>query len=260
MQVCVAAARAAGRLLANATPDRMAVRTKSGACDLVTSYDVAAERLIVDRILAAYPSSSICTEEYRSIVGDGLCWYVDPIDGTNNFARGLPFSCVSIAVTSGGEPIAACVYDPWRDELFTSDAVAEAASAGPDNRIVLTDLPHPGEPVEPWHLAALARILGGYELRRIGSTALALAYVATGRAALAANFDVQLWDVAAGAMLVRSAGGGYAERRPATAPATSIGFIAHSAGAADLAADLDALLAPWIVPGRGLLTPDRGAA
>lgn len=176
--------------------------------DRVTEIDGLAEESIRTGLLAACPDSVVIGEE-NGVSGRGdVRWYVDPIDGTYNFARGIPLFCVSIGVVTDGAARGGCVYDPVRDEMFTA--------GGGDLRIN-------GEPVRwqghgpPLLLTDLAERhfhsgTGSGEycgLRQIGSSALALAWVAAGRADLAANLNVYAWDVAAGRVLVEAVGGGY---------------------------------------------------
>lgn len=252
LRTAVTAAREAGREMTRAHRNKMTVTAKSGPLDLVTSYDVDIESRIIGIIREAFPDSSFCAEETGVDPASEIHWYIDPIDGTNNFVRGIPLSCVSIAATVDGVPLVGCVYDPWRDEMFASDtigALSRRTGSGADNRLLLTDLPHPGERVESWHLDVLGLLLTHFELRRIGSTALALAYVAAGRAALALNVGVRPWDVAAGSILVRAAGGGYADRRPWNGDADSIGYLAHAPGCEQKGDALAAALEPYLTAG-----------
>lgn len=189
-------------------------RPKSSEHDRVTEADGLAEDMIRRELLTAHPASVVIGEE-RGEHGTGrVRWYVDPIDGTYNFARGIPLFCLSLGVVLDGTVLGGCVYDPIRDEMFTaSEGVlrvngATATRRGQGPPMLLTDL----APCRSWTAGptdAVTAALDGCDIRRIGSSALALAWVAAGRADLAANANVYAWDVAGGQALVTAAGGGY---------------------------------------------------
>jgi myo-inositol-1(or 4)-monophosphatase len=220
-------ARRAGRELLGASGAMTAARAKAGthAHDVVTEADAAAEALIRAELTRACPGSAVVGEE-GGAGGEGgaadgpgrdVRWYVDPIDGTHNFSRGLPLFCVSIGLTLRGEPVGGCVYEPARDETYTAaggrllrggrPVPPEPARAVP---MVLTDLPRAGTAPDPAELALFAELVAAADVRRIGSAALALAYVATGRADMAVTPDAFAWDCAAGRVLVTASGGTFA--------------------------------------------------
>lgn len=211
------AARRAGTLLRRGFGRRHQVAFK-GEIDLVTAYDHRAEALIVEAIRAAYPTHSIVAEESRADLGAAEhCWYVDPLDGTTNFAHGYPVFAVSIAYERCGEIESAVTYDPTRRELFAAQRGRGAWLNGRPLRVSPTArlseaLLATGFPYDRANYpVALARwerfIRAARAVRRPGSAALDLAYVAAGR------FDgfwedfLGPWDVAAGLLLVREAGG-----------------------------------------------------
>ncbi|WP_067816140.1 inositol monophosphatase family protein [Actinomadura kijaniata] len=210
------AARRAGRaLLAGAGTD---ARGKPGghAHDVVTEADTAVEEMLRAELTAACPGSAVVGEE-GGADGDGeVLWYVDPIDGTHNFSRGLPLYCVSIGLTVRGEPVGGCVYEPARDELHTAAGNVllrdgRAVEPPPPRPVpmVLADLPRAGTAPDPAEFALFAELLAAADVRRIGSSALALAYVATGRADMAVVPDALAWDHAAGRVLVTASGGAF---------------------------------------------------
>jgi myo-inositol-1(or 4)-monophosphatase len=189
-------------------------RPKSSDHDRVTDADGTAEDMIRGDLLRAHPRSVVVGEE-RGAVGSGrLSWYVDPIDGTYNFARGIPLFCLSVGMAVDGVVVGGCVYDPVRDEMFSASEGVLRVNGMPAPRrrqgpaMLLTDLPV-CQPHAMCELAPLAEALADCDVRRIGSSALALAWVAAGRADLAANTNVYAWDVAAGRALVTASGGGY---------------------------------------------------
>lgn len=201
--------------------------SSKGAFDQVSSADVEVEAFLRAALLAGAPGSAVVGEELGSDTA-AVTWFVDPIDGTRNFVRGLPLSCISVAAAVDGTLVAGCVLDPFRDELFSAAAgvpftvqssglvITPGVSPRP---LVLTDIPLPGSPYTG-EMDLLTDLLALADVRRVYSTALSLAWVAAGRADAAANIGVFPWDVAAGAVLVREAGG---EFRPVAANAFAAG-------------------------------------
>lgn len=225
-----------------------AVATKADFHDLVTDYDVESELAIRRAVMARVPHSTWMGEELGPS-GDGdVTWYVDPIDGTSNFAAGIPFFCVSIGVEVAGNLVAGVIYDPFRGELFNADLGGAHLNGEPlqsvgarseETALLATDFPAPG--ISSW-AAANSPEAGHFSdavrsfrtVRRLGSGALMLAYVAAGRADVTMGFDSKPWDVAAGAFLVQRAGGAYL---PITeSPTTAVKFweephyVAHVEG------------------------------
>lgn len=217
LDIAVAAARAAGRHAAGAFHARVPASEKTSFHDLVTAIDREAEEIVVDEIMRRCPDSTIEAEE-GGIRGHGsVRWFVDPIDGTNNFARGIPFFCVSIAAAVNGRLEAAAIFDPVRDELIMASRrgafrdgrpIRATGSATDAGATLLTDFPSPKRPMEPNDYMLLSTLVSSFQtVRRLGSGALALAYVACGRADAALTTDANVWDIAAGALLVEMAGG-----------------------------------------------------
>jgi myo-inositol-1(or 4)-monophosphatase len=221
METASEAARAVGPRLRKAFRSRPAVATKRDFHDPVTEHDRAAEETIRSVITARWPGSAIVGEE-GGVTGSGdLRWYVDPIDGTANFAAGLPFFCVSIAAAVEGELVAGVVYDPVREDEFTASTEGAWCNGTPirstgavtdREAMLLSSFPTPrdlqagGEEA----LRRYGRFLESFSaVRRPGSAALKLAHVAAGWADAAYGTRSHPWDVAAGALLVRQAGGVY---------------------------------------------------
>ncbi len=198
---------------------RAAHDTKSSDVDPVTEFDRATEQLVVDRIRAARPDDSIVGEEGADHHGSSdLEWHVDPIDGTVNFVYDLPGWCTSIAVLRDGRPVAGAIYAPVVDELYAC-ALGEGATVNGTPIVVsgatdlATSLPATGF---SYHLDGhrivqaerIARVLPRVrDIRRQGSAALDLAYVASGRVDAYFEQFISSWDVAAGVLLVTEAGG-----------------------------------------------------
>ncbi|MEZ4453944.1 MAG: inositol monophosphatase family protein [Nannocystaceae bacterium] len=228
LSFAIEAARDAGTALLARFEGDFEVETKSSAVDLVTTADREAEALIVDRIRANFPDHAILAEEGGAIVGDdapasGIQWIIDPLDGTTNFAHGIPHFCVSIAMWEGGQPRVGVVHDPCRNETFFAHrghgAVLETprgphrhlAVRGGDrlnDALLATGFAYHRGQGGPDNLAELCRMVPRIRgIRRAGSAALDLAYVAAGRLDGYWEHSLSPWDTAAGALLVAEAGG-----------------------------------------------------
>jgi len=224
LAVAEEAARAAGAVLLEhfRRLDPATIRTKSAARDLVSAADVAAERVIVARLRAAFPAHAIESEEEvrdaRDDARAGPRWFLDPLDGTVNFVHGIPAFSVSIALYEGLVPEVAVVHLPRFGETFTAvrgggafaDGVPLAVSATAElgDALLATGFPYRRNELEHDNLANFARFfLDVRGLRRIGSAAIDLAYVAAGRFDGFWELHLEPHDVAAGALLVREAGG-----------------------------------------------------
>lgn len=197
----------------------LTIDTKSASIDLVTEVDRACESHIVDGLQAARPHDAILAEEGQGHDHDApIRWIIDPLDGTTNFAHGFPRFCISIGVERAGERAVGVVYDPLLDERFEAVrgegawlgerrlAVSEATSLG--RSLVATGFAYDVQTSEDDNLDAFARVVKSARgIRRDGSAALDLCYVAAGR--LDAYWELKLhpWDVAAGYLIVEEAGG-----------------------------------------------------
>jgi len=226
MQVAKDAAFLVGPSLRAAFRSTMAVDYKVDLHDIVTIHDKQSEIAIRDYILAAEPDSTLLGEEGGSVGTGRVHWYVDPIDGTSNFARGLAFWCVSIGAMVDDEIVAGVVYDPIAEQLFSADLEGAWLNDRPLRSQAALDESHAtlitGYPVaRDFRLdgkdAALERFGTLVEtfstLRRPGSAALTLAHVAAGWSDAAVGFGVNPWDVTAAMLILRNAGGTY---RPLT--------------------------------------------
>lgn len=217
---CEALARAAGELLLE-LEGRAAVREK-GPADLVTEADEAAQRLIFEGIQAHFPGDAVLGEEdlgdstHSMATPTGRRWIVDPIDGTVNFVHGLRGYSVSIAVEERGVLQAGAVYDPNAEEMFSAAAgegarlngaaIAPSGERDFDRALVCVSLPARVSRTDPV-VGQLLRVLErARSIRRLGSAALNLCYVASGRLDAYWATIVQSWDVAAGLLLCQEAG------------------------------------------------------
>jgi myo-inositol-1(or 4)-monophosphatase len=190
-----------------------------GAINLVTEMDRRSERTIVDIISAAFPDHGILAEEGASREGSSeYLWIIDPLDGTTNYAHGYPNFSVSIGIEQQGELVAGVVYDPLRDELFTAGRGGGALLNGRPLSVskndtlirclLATGFPYDRAESEQNNLNFFhALIMACQEIRRSGSAALDLCSVAAGRLDGYWELKLQPWDVAAGSLLVREAGG-----------------------------------------------------
>ncbi len=220
--VAVAAARAAAQAIraAAADPAALEVRAKRPN-DFVTRADTASERVIVETLLRAYPGHAVRTEESAQLhgaPGADAVWIVDPLDGTTNFIHAYPVYAVSIALALRGRVEVGVVLDVARDELFTASRGAGAACNGVRLRVsgcaaladavVATSAPLGSGPAFDTALRTLGALLAGASaVRRSGSAALDLAWVAAGRCDAVFDRGLAPWDVAAGSLLIEEAGG-----------------------------------------------------
>lgn len=214
------AARAAAEVLLThfRQIDLSDARTKS-TNDFVSHVDNESERVIRDIILNAYPDHRFLGEEEgMSGTGDEWCWIVDPLDGTSNYVHGVPQFSVSIALQHRGEPVAAIVYDPLRDDLHAAEKASgtylngEPASIAHDqpmaDALIGTGFPFRHHKVLDDYVATFAAVFPKVSgIRRPGSAAIDFAWVACGFTAGFWEFLLSPWDVAAGALLITEAGG-----------------------------------------------------
>jgi myo-inositol-1(or 4)-monophosphatase len=210
-------AREAGALLMQHFNQHIKIEYK-GEADLVTIADRSSEKLIRERIRQHWPEHDILGEEQGlTSSGSEYRWYVDPLDGTTNFAHGFPVFCVSIAVEHQGQRIAGVVYDPTRDEMFSAERgggahlnqqiIHVSSTAKLAESLVATGFPsykrHKNPNIHFYHQITLRT----HGVRRAGSAALDLCYVACGRLEAFWEFNLNPWDTAAGVLMIEEAGG-----------------------------------------------------
>ena len=195
---------------------------KKGAIDLVTEMDLEIEREFRAMIAERFPTHTVLGEEFEA-TGDrearsSFCWVLDPIDGTTNYAHGLPIFCASLALEIDGRPAVGAVYDPNRRELFTAEKGHGAWLNGGPLRVSTSGALIDSLLVTGFHYnihrdaRELVELFGEFisrarAVRRLGSAALDLCYVAAGRFDAFWEHKLQPWDVAAGALIVEEAGG-----------------------------------------------------
>ena len=221
LNIAVRAARNAGKVIIRSYEqlDKVEVEAK-GTNDFVTSTDTAAEQAIIETIRNSYPEHTIIGEESGVLTGsdDDCQWIIDPLDGTTNFIKGIPHFAVSIAIKVKGKLDQAVVFDPIRGEIFTASRGKGAQLNGTRIRvkshkdlsatILATGFPFKHKQHTDAYMAMFSSLfLKTSDLRRAGSAALDLAYVASGRVDGFFEIGLKPWDTSAGELLVIEAGG-----------------------------------------------------
>jgi myo-inositol-1(or 4)-monophosphatase len=225
LEVAVAAARAGAAVLVEGLRRPKQVELKSERASIVTWADVTAQAAILEVLRERFPGHAVLAEEdHVGVAGveaaqPRATWLVDPLDGTSNYAHGVPFACTSVAVRDADGLAAGAIFDPFREELFTA-ARGGGAWLG-DERLAVSAVDSPGGALvctgiqsdDPDAIAAFGRRIVALSkecrgVRCIGSPALCLAYVAAGRIDAFLERDATFaWDVGAGALLITEAGG-----------------------------------------------------
>jgi len=227
LAVAEKAARAGGAILMRwLDDDDLQVAYKDGRANLVTVADQQSQQAVTREILAAFPDHVVIGEEGTAASagppgtagGYGGQWYVDPLDGTTNYAHGLPFFCVSVALRSAGATVAGVVYDPLHDELFSAARGGGAFRNGaPLRASTVTRLERSlvvaqAQSVQEAEIRAYAvlverlmHVAGG--VRSLGSPALTLCAIAAGRLEAYCEYAMDAWDIAAGQLILEEAGG-----------------------------------------------------
>ena len=217
--IAVRAARSAGKVLMQYF-DRVETLnvTQKSRHDFVSQVDRAAEMEIIEVLRKAYPDHSILAEETGSHDGNDYQWIIDPLDGTTNYLHGFPQFSISIACTHKGELQTGVVYDPLKDEMYTADKgqgaylngrrIRVANRKGLDGALIGTGFPFRDQThLDTYAEMFKAMVKDTAGIRRPGSAALDFAYVAAGRSDGFWELGLSVWDFAAGALLVREAGG-----------------------------------------------------
>ena len=190
-----------------------------GEIDLVTEYDRRSEDYILGEIRQNFPGDRILSEESGELAGKDCCvWYVDPLDGTVNYAHGLALFCVSIAYAEEGQLRFGAIYDPIGDECYTAErgrgawlngeSIRVSPAAELDKSLLVTGFPYDVRTNPKNNLDHYARFtMRSQAVRRLGSAALDLAYVAAGRLDGFWEIFIHAWDIAAGGLIAQEAGG-----------------------------------------------------
>jgi myo-inositol-1(or 4)-monophosphatase len=241
LELAVRLARAAGAIQRDRYETRLQIRTKSAPIDLVTEVDHACEALIVEALEAERPGDAILAEEGGGGDRPGAAWrwVVDPLDGTTNYAHGYPRFCVSIGVERDGAAALGVVYDPLLDELYHAERgggaflngrrirVSEEESVG--RALLATGFAYDVHRSPQDNLDHFARVVkSARAVRRDGSAALDLCYVAAGRFDGFWELRLHPWDVAAGNLIVAEAGGRTSDLRGGPAPRSGHEVVASN--------------------------------
>ena len=216
LNVCEAAARAAGDILRGML-GKITVRYKKNPFDLLTEADLAAQKVIEEIVLGAFPDHQFIGEEGCSGSESEYRWFVDPLDGTTNFVHGVPLFATSVALAKGDEPLCGVVYNPVMEEFYSAERgkgaflngkrIQASSAQTLGESLVAVGFPTETKLNSPDLIAFLKTIPAAQAIRRTGSTALNIAFVAAGRFDAMWGFAPHPWDVAAGALLVMEAGG-----------------------------------------------------
>jgi myo-inositol-1(or 4)-monophosphatase len=217
LEAARSAAREAGEVLREGIGWQHSVRYK-GEVDLVTEVDEEAERVIREILLGAFPAYGMLAEEGGALVGEGDArWIVDPLDGTTNYAYGLSIFAVSIALERAGEVVLGVVHDPMWEETYAAERGRGATLNGEPIRVSDTDEPiraliATGFPYDRAEMPEALDLFGRFAvltrgMRRLGSTALDLCYVAAGKLDGYYERGIWAWDIAAGSLILEEAGG-----------------------------------------------------
>ena len=220
LNFAIETAREAGHLLLEKF-GRITTVTKKGDINLVTEADLASEALIIERIKSYYPKHAILAEESgNAVVIDGGAewkWIIDPLDGTTNYAHGYPCFAVTIALERHGEIVIGVTFDPTRDELFAAERGQGATLNGKPIRVsaterlseslICTGFPYDFKRKDDFARHLTAFLMQSRGIRRDGSAAIDMAYVACGRFDGFWEEGLNAWDMAAGRLLIEEAGG-----------------------------------------------------
>ena len=219
VNVMVKAARAAGNVLLRNLNKLDAINVvEKDRMDYASEVDEQAEQAVIKELRRAYPDAAFLGEEGGASGRGRSVFVIDPLDGTSNYLHGFPHWCVSIALVENGEPQHGVIFDPLRNELFTASRGSGAVlndkrirvseRKGLDGAMLVTGFPPRERERAPAQLECVRELLRNVEdIRRTGSAALDLAYVACGRSDGYFEAGVKPWDIAAGVLLVREAGG-----------------------------------------------------
>lgn len=217
--VLLEAAKEAGKIIQHYFQGTFSVNNKEGINNLVTEVDTKAESKIIEVIKSYFPGHSIISEEVGELVQDSpYKWIIDPIDGTVNFAHGIPICCVSIGLSHNDDMLLGAVYNPMMNELFFAEKgkgamlndqpIAVSQKSNFEKACLVTGFPYKWPKTKEHPIKVFERfIMQGLPVRRLGSAAIDLCWVACGRFDGFWEYNLSPWDIAAGYLIVTEAGG-----------------------------------------------------
>lgn len=243
LDIAILAAKEAGSIHKKYFQTDLDIEVKSSSFDLVTVADLESEKAIVSKIKKRFPQHNFLAEESKYEKTDSeFKWIIDPLDGTNNFASGLPIFCSSIALAKNDELILGVIYDVTRDELFYAQKgqgaflnekrISVSNTSNLEQSLLITGFYYDRgnqmlDTIDNIRKFLLKRIRG---LRRLGSAALDLCYVACGRVSGFWEFELNPWDFAAAALIIKEAGGSITDRSGKEININKKSFIVASNG------------------------------
>ena len=221
IQFLPALLKRAGKIMLEAHEIGNTVTTKSGNANFVTEFDTKVQSLLISEIKKNVPEATFMAEEQEndaSVIDAECCFVIDPIDGTTNFIYHYHHSCISVAVLSHGQPVIGAIYDPYLDELFLAQKGKGATLNGSPIHVTQTPLPNAlvAFGSAPYYRDELGDatmsllkelFMNAADIRRCGSAALDLAYLAAGRNDVFFEMILSPWDYAVGYLLITEAGG-----------------------------------------------------
>jgi myo-inositol-1(or 4)-monophosphatase len=220
MHIAVRTARSVAKRLTDRFENRHELKAnKKGRNDLVSDADVETEQEIILQLKTSYPGYKILAEESGgSLPNRGFCWIIDPIDGTTNFLHGIPHFSISIALAENGKVIGGLIFDPMRNEMFVGEngrgaflndyRIRVSKTKSLQDSLIATGFPHKDKASLESYLQTFSSIFSECRgIRRQGSAALDLAYVAAGRYDGFWESGLSRWDIAAGVIIITEAGG-----------------------------------------------------
>lgn len=220
-RIAISAARKAGRIAMKYFGKPLAHKTKSSIYDWVTRQDLEAEKAIIDLLSSKFPDCGFLAEESGKREGKSdFLWIIDPIDGTNNYASGIPYFCIAIALAEGNELLCGVVFDPTRNELFYAEkgkgAFLNSKRIHVSKRnklqefVCISSMRSGLKKKESWRIKQkrFAMLYSSVRsIRMFGASELDLSYIAAGRIDAFVGYHTLPWDAAAGVLLIREAGG-----------------------------------------------------
>lgn len=212
--LAIDAAKEAGELIRASFGNAKAIADKGGGKSIVTEVDTSAENAIIKRLKSKTDYSFLAEESGKESLNSDACWIIDPLDGTTNFTRGIPLLCTSIALMRDEQPVTGVIYNPITDTLYAAERGKGAFLNGEPMHVaykripplVLLEVGYGGD-FRNMFSNIVDQLVGTYSIRKLGTTALECAYVASGQGDVVVTAGDAIWDYAAGIVLIQEAGG-----------------------------------------------------